>query len=113
MNQLVMEAQRAGKLDDRIDRRFPCYLPEKAEVSDAHPALIHAACSVESNKSPTSGRTWASRSPRSRQADIDFSREKAARDRAGDRPDAWVVPIYEFLRGEFAYVRLQDSEESR
>jgi superfamily I DNA/RNA helicase len=52
VKQIAIEAQRRGNLADRIERPYLCYLPEKAADSERHPALIHAACSVENNRVP-------------------------------------------------------------
>jgi len=111
VNQLVQEAQERGNLADRIDRTFLCYLPEKAEDSGAHPKLIHAACSVESNKSPYIRWYVGEQIAAIPQEDIDVSREKRHATALVIGPTHWVVPIYEFLRGEFADVRLQISDD--
>jgi hypothetical protein len=55
VNNVVREAQRRGNLADRVEREYLCYLPKKQEDSEAHPAIIWAQCSVETNKSPYMG----------------------------------------------------------
>jgi superfamily I DNA/RNA helicase len=111
VNQLVREAQRRGNLGARIDREFLCYLPEKAEDSDAHPALIHAACSVESSKSPYIRRYIAEQIAAIPPEDIEISREKDHATALVIGPTHWVQPIYKFLLDRFADVRLQVSED--
>lgn len=111
VNQLVREAQRRGNLEARIDRRFLCYLPEKAEDSDAHPALIHAACSVESSKSPYIRRYIAEQIAAIPPEDIEISREKEHATALVIGPTHWVEPIYKFLLDKFTDVCLQVSED--
>jgi hypothetical protein len=48
----VRTAQRVGNLADRIHREYLCYLPEKLADSEAHPALIWAACTGQTKKVP-------------------------------------------------------------
>lgn len=111
VNQLVHEGQRRGGLMGRIDRTFLCYLPEKAEDSEAHPVLIHAACTVESSKAPYMRRYVAEQIAAIPPDDIAVSREKGHATALVIGPKHWVEPIYEFLLDGFADVRLQVSED--
>lgn len=111
VNQLVQDAQRRGNLAARIDRRFLCYLPEKAEDSDAHPALIHAACSVETGKAPYVRRYIAEQIASIPAEDTKVSREKDHATALVIGPTHWIGPIYKFLLDQFADVRFQVSEE--
>lgn len=45
-----------GNLAGRLAKDFECYIPDKAADSEAHPLIIHAACSVQSKKAPHVGR---------------------------------------------------------
>jgi superfamily I DNA/RNA helicase len=111
VNQLVREGRRRGNLRQRIDRRFLCYLPEKARDSDAHPALIHAACSVESSKAPYIRRYVAEQIAAIPPEDIEVSRENDHATALVIGPTHWVEPIFEFLLDRFADVRLQVSKD--
>ena len=109
VKQIVVEAQRRGNLADRIKRPYLCYLPEKAEDSDRHPALIHAACSVENNRVPYARKYIAEQIAEISEEDIRESRE-------GPHPTALVIgplhyvrPICEHLAERFANVRLLQS----
>lgn len=55
VNDAIRTAVAEGHLKDRLDKRFQCYVPEKAEDSQAHPKIIHARCSVERAASPYTG----------------------------------------------------------
>jgi hypothetical protein len=109
VTQIVVEAQRGGNLADRIKRPYLCYLPDKAEDSDRHPALIHAACSVENNRVPYARKYIAEQIAEIPEEDIRESRE-------GPHPTALVIgplhyvrPICEYLAERFANVRLLQS----
>ena len=56
VNNVVDEAQSRGDLAERLDKEYLCYLPDKLEDSEAHPAIIHAACSTETNRARYMGR---------------------------------------------------------
>jgi superfamily I DNA/RNA helicase len=75
VNSVVAEAQKRGKLVDRVEREFLCYLPEKLEDSQAHPAIIHAHCSVETGKARYMGRYVAEQIGRIPKEDIAQSHE--------------------------------------
>lgn len=109
VKQIVVEAQRRGNLANRIMRPYLCYLPEKAEDSDRHPALIHAACSVETNRVAYARKYIAQQVAEIPEEDIRESRE-------GPHPTALVIgplhyvrPICEHLAERFANVRLLES----
>lgn len=109
VKQIVVEAQRRGNLTDRIKRPYLCYLPEKAQDSDRHPALIHAACSVENNRVPYARKYIAEQIAEIPGEDIRESRE-------GPHPTALVIgplhyvrPVCEHLAERFANVRLLQS----
>lgn len=45
-----------GNIEGRLDKEFECFVPDKADDSQAHPKIIHATCSVQSKKAPYVGR---------------------------------------------------------
>lgn len=57
---VVEKAQSQGLLQERLEKRFECYLPGKGEESERHPQIIHAHCSVERRDCPYMGRYVAS-----------------------------------------------------
>ena len=73
--------------------------------------MIHAACSVESNKCPYIRWYVGEQIAAIPHEDIDISREKGHAAALVIGPTHWVRPIYEFLLTEFANVRLQVSED--
>ena len=49
---VIYTAKKINKLLNRIEKRYICYLPEKLEDSKKYPKIIHAYCSVQSEKVP-------------------------------------------------------------
>jgi superfamily I DNA/RNA helicase len=76
VNNVVVEAQGRGNLADRIDREYLCYLPEKLADSEAHPAIVWAACSVETSRAPYMGNYVAEQIGRIPAEDIAESHEE-------------------------------------
>lgn len=112
VNALVELAQLEGKLGGRIDREYLCYLPEKGGDSAAHPALIHANCTVNMKNAPYIARYVEEQVAQIPTEDIEASR-------IGGHPTAlvlgrlhWVEPVYKYLKERFPNVRLQRSGEA-
>lgn len=104
VNNVIERAIANGNLSGRLDKRFACYLPGKAAVSEAHPTIIHARCSVEAAKSPYIGRYVAEQIAAIPSEDV-----AAARD--GGYPTVLVIgsgefvkPVYEHLLKRFPNV---------
>lgn len=112
VNRIVDAAQAGGNLAGRVDREYLCYLPDKAQDSDDHPALIHAACSVENNRSPYMRRYVAEEVRAIPEEDIRASREGGHATALVIGRLHFVTPIYEHLKTEFPNVYLQRSEPS-
>jgi superfamily I DNA/RNA helicase len=56
VNDVVLAAKANGNLEERLDKPFECYLPDKQAESEEHPKIIYAQCSVQSKKAPYPGR---------------------------------------------------------
>jgi superfamily I DNA/RNA helicase len=109
VNNVIERAVHSGNLADRLDKPFRCYIPDKAAASEAHPAIIHAHCTVESSVSPYIARYVAEQITAIPAEDVASSTE-------GDYPTALVIgtgefvrPVYEHLRERFPKVQLARS----
>jgi superfamily I DNA/RNA helicase len=49
---VISAAKMMNKLTNRVDKKFVCFLPDKSEDSEKYSAIIHAHCSVQSEKAP-------------------------------------------------------------
>lgn len=61
VNDVIAAGKANSNLDGRIDKPFECYLPDKQSVSEAHPRIIYAQCSVQARNAPYPGRYIAER----------------------------------------------------
>ncbi len=81
---VVAAAQSAGLLQDRVDKPYICYLPEKRAEGERYPTLVHARCSVDSKKTPYMARYIANAIGR-------IDAEEIAESRAKDYPTVLVI----------------------
>lgn len=109
VNNVIARAVASGNLAGRLDKTFHCYLPDKAAVSEAHPSIIHAHCTVDSLQSPYIARYVAEQIAAIPPEDVAASRE-------GGYPTVLVIgtgefvrPVYEHLRERFPNVQLAGS----
>jgi superfamily I DNA/RNA helicase len=91
VNDAIAAAVGNGNLADRINKPFECYLPDKQADSEAHPAIIHATCTVERANAPYVGRYVAQQIAEIPVEDIRESHEKGY-------PTVLVIGPNPFLR---------------
>jgi len=49
---IISEAKIRGKLRERVDKEYICYLPKKLSDSEKYPKIVHAHCSVQKKNTP-------------------------------------------------------------
>jgi hypothetical protein len=106
VNNVIARAIANGNLVGRLDKPFVCYLPDKAGVSEAHPRIIHARCTVDSSTSPYIARYVAEQIARIPAEDIAASREGRYPTTLVIGTGEFVKPVYEYLRERFPNVQL-------
>lgn len=111
VNQVVELAQERDLLLDRIPKPFICFTPDKREVSEAHPNLIHAHCTVERSNAPYMGRYVKEQVGLIPQDEIQESHEEGYPTALVIGPKHIVSGVYEELEGSFADVTARWSEE--
>ena len=52
---VVERAQTVGLLEGRLPKEYVCYLPDKRAESEKYGSIVHAHCSVQTNKCPYMG----------------------------------------------------------
>jgi superfamily I DNA/RNA helicase len=87
-----------GNLAERLEKDFECYTPDKAADSEAHPLIIHAACSVQSNRAPYVGRYIVEQIQQIPEEDI-------AESIAESYPTVLVIGPQPFLGAAFATIQ--------
>lgn len=127
---VVARAQEAGLLQERIDKPYVCFKPDKADSNDAYPRITHAKCTVERNSSPYIEKYLEGQIGQ-------ISKEDIQRSRAGGYPTVLIIGpkqfskrAFDYLEGRFAdvtykvssandvelidgYLRLMDDPDSR
>ena len=56
VNEVLTVAMANGNLHGRRNNKFQCFVPDKAQDSEAHPKIIHATCTVQNKNAPYVGR---------------------------------------------------------
>jgi len=49
---ILVEAKKKGKLSNRINKIYKCYLPDKWRDSQQYPKIVYAQCSTQTKKTP-------------------------------------------------------------
>jgi superfamily I DNA/RNA helicase len=98
VNNVIERALANGNLAGRLDKPFACYLPGKLKVSERHPTIIHAHCSVESSTNPYIARYVSEQIAQIPIEDVAASRE-------GRYPTALVIGTGEFVKPVFEHLR--------
>lgn len=111
INNVVGEAQKCGLLQNRLDREYLCYLPDKQEDSDNHPAIVHAACSVHMKKAPYIAEYVAEQIAAISTEDIKESKDKEYPTALVIGPSHFVKDVHGLLEGRFSNVSLHLSEQ--
>lgn len=52
IHDVINKAKEKGKLKERVNRSFHCYLPEKYLDNKKYPKIVHANCSVQMERTP-------------------------------------------------------------
>lgn len=89
-HRVVSAAQREGRLANRLDKPFVCFLPAKREEAEKYPAITHARCTVQRNNAPYMSLYVADEIRQIAAADVEASRQ------AGD-PTVLVIGPNPFL----------------
>lgn len=97
VNATLERAVANGNLDDRLDKPFECYLPDKQVDSAAHPKIIHARCTVERNNAKYVGRYIT------KQIEM-IGAEDVAASKAGGYPTVLVIGPNPFLERAYGVI---------
>jgi hypothetical protein len=97
VHRVVVAAQSRGLLQDRITKRYECFLPDKRTDSTSYPKIIHARCTVENRRCPYIGRYIERRLS-------EITPEEIAESHAGGYPTVLVIGPKEFARTAFQYL---------
>ncbi len=108
---VVQAAQRIGRLEDRIDKQYICYLPDKEADSEKYPTIAHADCSVQRNNAPYMSRYIAEQIRTIDPSDTAASHEKEHPTVLVIGPNPFLGQIEEYLRTQFPQVVSREQTE--
>jgi|SRR5579884_853145 len=111
VNDAIAAAVENGNLGDRLDKSFRCYLPDKQADSEAHPAIIHAKCSVERGNAPYVGRYIARQIARIPIEDIRESKEKSYPTVLVIGPNPFLGRAYEVIVQQFPQAAMKKASQ--
>jgi len=103
-NHIIEQAKQAGKLDNRINKKFLCYTPDKSSDSQKYPLLIHAKCTVQSNNVPYMSKYIEKTIKAIPNEDIKESIEKNYPTALIIGPSQYLGQIHEYLMQKFTNV---------
>ena len=109
VNAVIAAAKDSGHLEGRLDKPFECYLPSKLTESNAHPAIIHARCTVERKNAPYGGRYIAKQIAEIPPEDIQESRQAGYPTVLVIGPKPFLGQAYETLKKQFPQAVLKVS----
>lgn len=106
---VIEHARQAGLLNNRINKRYECYLPDKQEDSDRYPQIVYAHCTVERNNAPYIGKYIHQRILDIPREDIDASRADGNPTVLITGPPQFTKRVYDYLSRYFPDVELRTS----
>ena len=107
----ISAATANGNLAGRIEKEFRCYLPDKQADSDAHPRIIHAACTVERNNAPYVGRYITKQISKIPAGDIHESHVNGCPTVLVIGPRPFLTRAYDVIRENYPSAVLKTSDQ--
>lgn len=111
--QITQKAKTLGLLSGRIEKKYMCFLPEKADDSKTHPTIIHAACSIQNKQDARNyiGKFIENEIKQITQNEIKSSYEKNYPCVLIIGPSQYLKQVYGFLKDKFPIVEYKEHEE--
>jgi hypothetical protein len=107
---VVARARALHLLDRRLDKPYDCFLPEKRHDSANYPKIIHARCSIQTNRAPYMGQYIEGRIRDISDAEIEESRSNNYPTVLIIGPNPFLTQIGSYLRGRFNNIATSSSD---
>lgn len=104
VHDVTMNAQTLDKLQNRIDKKYVCFLPDKEQDSESHPKIIHATCSTHTRRAPYISKFIEKEINTISQEEIDQAREKGYPCVLIAGPSYYTKQIYGYLKDKFSNI---------
>jgi|Deesub1362B_J571_1020462.scaffolds.fasta_scaffold06899_2 superfamily I DNA/RNA helicase len=110
VHRVIKEAQQRSLLENRIEKPFECYLPDKWEDSCIYPTIPDVYCTVDNRRAPYIGRFIAKQIEMIPQEDFTEARSKGEPTVLVMGPRHFVESAYRELRDQGINVSLRRSD---
>jgi len=104
VHDLTKKAKSLNKLQNRVDKKYFCFLPDKETDSIKFPKIIHANCSTHTSKAPYISKFIEKEILAISQEDIDNAREKGFPCVLIAGPSYYTKQIYKYLKSKFTNI---------
>jgi ATP-dependent DNA helicase UvrD/PcrA len=104
VHRVVAGARAAGLLAGRLEKKYICYMPDKAGDSERYPRVLHARCSVERNGAPYMARYIRHQISRIAPEEIQESRREGYPTVLVVGPSQFSDRVYQYLSQHFGDV---------
>ena len=104
VHDITTKAKTLNKLQNRVDKKYFCFLPDKEEDSIKFPHIIHASCSTHTSKAPYISKFIEKEISAILQEDIDKAREMGFPCVFIAGPSYYTKQIYGYLKSRFTNI---------
>jgi len=110
VHDITNKAKTISKLQERIEKRYLCFLPDKEVDSLAHPKIIHASCSTHTKSAPYISKFIEREIAKIPQAETDLAREKDYPCVLIAGPSHYTKQVYEYLKTRFTNIDYPEAQ---
>ncbi len=97
VHDVIKKAKSIGKLQNRIEKNYICFLPDKETDNIKHPQIIHAKCSVQNSRTPYISKFIEQEIKKIPQIEINCAREKGFPCVLIAGPSHYTKQVYDYL----------------
>lgn len=102
VSDITSKAISQGKLQNRVEKKYLCFLPDKSEESKENPQIIHAKCSVNRISSPYIGKFIESEIQQIPQNEIEHANAKKYPSVLIIGPSHYTKQVVDYLSDKFS-----------
>lgn len=110
VHDITSKAKTISKLQERIEKRYLCFLPDKEVDSLAHPKIIHASCSTHTKSAPYISKFIEREIAKIPQTEIDLAREKDYPCVLIAGPSHYTKQVYEYLKTRYTNIDYPEAQ---
>lgn len=110
VHDITSKAKTISKLQERIEKQYLCFLPDKEVDSLAHPKIVHASCSTHTKSAPYISKFIEREIAKIPQVEIDLAREKDYPCVLIAGPSHYTKQVYEYLKTRFTNIDYPEAQ---